>query len=403
MIVEKPNKSLRLCIDPKPLNKYICREYFQIPTAADIISKLTAKNIFSVIDMKDGFWQIVLDKESSDLCTFNTPFGRYKFNRLPFGICSAPEIFQRKNFELYGDICGVNIYFDDIIVASTNEAEHDRALFEIFKRLSENKVKFNFKKFQYKLNEVTFMWLKISSKGVRPDDENFKAISAVEVPTNKTEVLRILGLAKFFSKFIPNLSKHTEHLRDLTKKNTKFYWSPAHDLELNNLKQLVSHSPILKIFDPNSEIVIQCDASSELLGCVLLQEGRTTLVGRISFASRTLSKSEKRYAQIEKELLAICFAFEKFHYFVYGHPVTVQSDHKPLGPIFVKDLEKVSNRLQRMLLKLLKYDIKIVYLSGRDMLVADLLSRSYIKAPISDDPEMEYVIHAIYNNIANNF
>lgn len=237
---------------------------------------------------------------------------------------------------MYGDICGVNIYFDDIIVASTNEAEHDRALFEIFKRLSENKVKFNFKKFQYKLNEVTFMWLKISSKGVRPDDENFKAISAVEVPTNKTEVLRILGLAKFFSKFIPNLSKHTEHLRDLTKKNTKFYWSPAHDLELNNLKQLVSHSPILKIFDPNSEIVIQCDASSEGLGCVLLQEGRP-----ISFASRTLSKSEKRYAQIEKELLAICFAFEKFHYFVYGHPVTVQSDHKPLGPIFVKDLRRL--------------------------------------------------------------
>lgn len=395
MIVEKPDKTLRLCIDPKPLNKFILREHFLIPTTNDIISKLSGKSVFSVIDMKDGFWQLELDKKSSDLCVFNTPFGRYKFNRLPFGISSSPELFQRKNFEIFGDIKGLNIYFDDMILASENQVEHDKALFEIFKRARVNNIKFNFNKFQYKLSSVKFMGLIISKEGIHPDEGNIEAVTAIETPKNKTEVLRVLGLVKFFSKFVPNLSRLTENLRNLTRKNKKFEWTEIHENELVTLKYLVSHSPTLKLFNPNLEITIQSDASSEGLGCVLLQEGYP-----ISFASRTLSKSEKGYAQIEKELLSICFAFEKFHYFVYGHPVTVQSDHKPLGPIFSKQLDKVSNRLQRMLLKLLKYDIKVVYLPGKDMLIADLLSRSYIRDKVKDDPEMEYVIHSLSNNIA---
>lgn len=95
IIIEKPNKNLRICLDPKPLNKYIRREYYMIPTSNGIISKLSGKSVFSVIDMKDGFRQLQLTK--ADLCVFNTPFRRYKFNRLPFGICSTPELFQRTN------------------------------------------------------------------------------------------------------------------------------------------------------------------------------------------------------------------------------------------------------------------------------------------------------------------
>lgn len=142
-------------------------------------------------------------------------------------------------------------------------------------------------------------------------------------------------------------------------------------------------------------ITIQCDASSEGLGTVLLQDGHP-----VSFASRTLTKSEKRYAQIEKELAAIVFSFEKFHYYVYGHQVLVQTDHKPLIPIFSKSLDNVSARLQRMLLRLLKYNVQVTYLPGKHMLVADILSRCYIKDEVQDDPEMQYVIHTLYTNLA---
>lgn len=394
VIVEKPDKSLRICIDPKPLNKYIRREYYTIPTSTDIIGRLTGQKLFSVIDMKDGFHQLQLDEKSADLCAFSSPFGRYKFNRVPFGISSAPEIFQRKNHEIFGDIPGVNIYFDDLIISGKNDIEHDEALKNVLERASEYCVKFNLKKFQYKLKEVRFMGQIISGEGVRPDSDNIRAVAEIEVPTNKTELLRILGLVKFFSKFIPNLSQLTTNLRELTKKNIVFSWTEKHDSELNILKSLITSSPLLKIFDPNLEITIQCDASGDGLGCVLLQKGHP-----VSFASRCLTKAEKRYAQIEKELLAIVFACEKFHTFVYGHKVKIHSDHKPLIPIFSKDLEKVSVRLQRMLLKVLRYDIEIEYLPGREMYIADALSRSFLKLKVEDDPEMQYVVHTLYNNI----
>lgn len=394
MIVEKADGSLRLCIDPKPLNKYIKREYFTIPTSNDIMSKLIGKNTFSVIDMKDGFWQLTLNEKSSDLCVFNTPFARYKFVRLPFGISSSPELFQRKCYELFGDIQGVSIYFDDLIIAGKSEADHDQILYKVLERAKENNVKFNFTKFQYRLPKVKFMGHIISSEGIEPDSSNVDAILAIEPAKNRSEVLRILGLAKFFSKFIPNLSDITKNLRNLTRKDVEFVWTMSHDQELDQLKYLVTHSPTLKIFNPQSDITIQCDASSEGLGTVLLQNGHP-----ISFASRTLSKAEKRYAQIEKELAAIVFSFKKFNYFVYGHNVVVQTDHKPLIPIFEKDLDKVSSRLQRMLLQLLKYNIKVVYLPGKEMLVADLLSRSYIKTNVQDDPEMLHVVHTVYNNL----
>nr|XP_022907407.1 uncharacterized protein K02A2.6-like [Onthophagus taurus] len=133
MIVEKPNGQLRLCLDPKPLNKFIKRQHFMIPTSEDIFTRLAEKNVFTVMDMKEGFWQLKLDEKSSELCTFNTPFGRYKFNRLPFGISSAPEIFQATNFEIFGK----------------TEKEHDLALRKVFERTMIYNVTFNSNKFPY--------------------------------------------------------------------------------------------------------------------------------------------------------------------------------------------------------------------------------------------------------------
>ncbi|GFU74955.1 uncharacterized protein K02A2.6 [Trichonephila clavipes] len=113
VIEEKPNGNLILCLDPRDLNKIIKTEHYQIPCTDDI-SRLEDKKIFSVVDLKDGFWHVPLDEVSSEICTFNTPFGRYKFDKMPFGIVSAPEVFQKRNQKLFEDIEGVEIYFDDI-------------------------------------------------------------------------------------------------------------------------------------------------------------------------------------------------------------------------------------------------------------------------------------------------
>ncbi|GFW99794.1 uncharacterized protein K02A2.6 [Trichonephila clavipes] len=141
-IVEKPNGNLRLCLDPRDLNKVIKREHYQIPCTDDI-SKLEGKKIFSVVDLKDGFWHVPLDEVSSEICTFNTPFGRYKFNKMPFGIVSTPEVFQKRNQKLFGDIEGVEIYFDGIIVAGCDEDSHDPIMSRVLERAKLLNIKFN--------------------------------------------------------------------------------------------------------------------------------------------------------------------------------------------------------------------------------------------------------------------
>ena len=128
VIVEKRDGSLRLCLDPADLNKAVRREHHRIPTAEDIASRLSGKKLFSIVDEKDGFWQVRLDDESSHLCTFNTPYGRYRFKKIPFGISSAPEVFQKKNEAIFGDIEGVEVIFDDIIIAAKDDHEHDEIM-----------------------------------------------------------------------------------------------------------------------------------------------------------------------------------------------------------------------------------------------------------------------------------
>ncbi|KAJ3656195.1 hypothetical protein Zmor_015291 [Zophobas morio] len=144
--------------------------------------------------MSSGFWQIKLDKENSALYYFNTPYGRYKFLRLPFGIKSAPEVFQKKVEQIFGDIEGVNIIFDDLITAASTEEEHDRILGKVMKRAEKNKVKFNKNKLQFKVKAVKFLGNIVSEKGLVADPEKVKTIAAVETPQSKEELKRFLGM-----------------------------------------------------------------------------------------------------------------------------------------------------------------------------------------------------------------
>jgi len=166
-------------------------------------------------------------------------------------------------------------------------------------------------------------------------------------------------MINFLRNFIPNLSEKIAPLRELLKKNVQFHWLPVHEECLNKIKQEIVNAPVLANFDSNKEITIQADASHGLgqmqhgLGCCLLQNGKP-----ISFASRSLTKSEENLAQIEKELLSIVFATQKFHNYIYGREISVITDHKPLIKILSKKISEVpSTRLQRMRIKLLKFHI----------------------------------------------
>lgn len=390
-IVEKPNGSLRICLDPKPLNKCIKREHFLIPTTEDLMSRLSGQRIFTILDCRNGFWQMELDEKSADLTTFMTPFGRYRWNRVPFGLNNAPELFQKRMVRIFGDLPGVEVYFDDIAIGGASMEEHDATLERVMERARLNNVRFNGEKVQYRKETVKFMGHIISSGHIKPDMKYIAAIKEMPRPNNKSDVMRLLGLFKYMARFIPNLSKRSANLRNLTKNNVEWIWNEEHEAEVNDLLSSISTAPVLAIFDPRKPIVVQTDSSKDGLGCVLLQDGQP-----VAYASRSLSKSEQRWAQIEKELLAIVFACERFHYFLYGREFVVQSDHKPLEALVKRDIDDVTMRLQRMFMQLLKYPgMTITYTPGKEMLVADCLSRAALSETDPGYKELTGMVHIL--------
>ena len=235
----------------------------------------------------------------------------------------------------------------------------------------------------------------LTKDGIKPDPEKVSAIVDMSPPTDKKGVHRLIGMLKYLSRFLPNFSDQSKPLRDLLREDVLFVWLPEHQQVFEHLKSAIVSAPVLCYFDPQKPVTIQTDSSSSGLGSCLLQEGKP-----VAFASRALSTAETHYAQIEKELLAIVFACEKFYYYIYGRQVAVQSDHKPLEAIFQKPLASTTPRLQRMLLKLLRFNLRVIFTPGKNMFIADTLSRAYLESQpsvaereIADD--IEVMVHSI--------
>lgn len=391
-IVEKPDKSLRVCLDPQPLNREIVRARYQLPTIEDIRNNLLGASCFSKLDASSAFWSMKLDKESQDYCTFGSPVGRFKFLRMPYGISCAPEKFHQKLTELLSDLDGVICYIDDILIFGKNKQEHDSHLKMVLDKIRKINLKLNKQKCQIGLNKISFLGQVFQASGMSPEFKKIEAIMKMSEPTSVKELQRFLGMINYLSGYLPNMSEKCANLRKLLKKHCLWSWENVHQREFDNLKQLICNSPVLKFFDVNSPIVLNVDCSQFAAGACLLQENKP-----VAYASKSLTETQRRWAQIEKELFAIWFGCEKFHQYVYGQRITVETDHKPLITLFKKSLADIPCRLQRLMMKLQKYDLKVVYKSGKEMYVSDTLSR----APLSEeclefdsDLEQELTIHA---------
>jgi len=378
--VNKSNGKIRLCLDPKPLNKALKRNHYPLATIEDILPELSRAKVFSLLDTKNGYWHVKLDESSSVLTTFGTPWGRYRWLRMPFGIAPAPEEFQRHLEENLERLQGVKAVADDILVYGTGDTQeealkdHDRKLEALLHRCQERGIKLNKNKLRLRLPEVRYMGFLISEKGLRCDPAKVEAITNLPQPTDKQGVQRLLGMTNFLQKFAPRLSTVVAPLRELLQKDNEFIWEEQiHGKCLNTVKQILTDAPVLRFFDVRKETHLQCDASEKGLGACLMQEGQP-----VAYASRSLTAAETNYAQIEKELLAIVFGLEKFEQYVHGRKVTVESEHKPLEAIMKKSLLSAPKRLQRMMLRLQKFDLHVVYKKGSQMFLADTLSRAYI-------------------------
>ena len=244
--------------------------------------------------------QIKLDEASSLLSTFNTPIGRYKWQRLPFGLKYAPEIFQRMMDQMLEGIEGATAIMDAILIAGRDVEHHAAILHKVIERATSYNLKLNLQKCSVRQPEVPYIGHLLTSEGLKHDPSKVTAPQNMPTPQTKEDLRRFLGFITYLGKFIPNLSEIDVPLRDLLKTDVVFDWQPAHEEAFNRLKDQCCSHPVLKYFDLSKQVEIQCDASQHGLGTVLIQDGRP-----VAYSSRSLTEVEKRYAQIEKDILSI--------------------------------------------------------------------------------------------------
>ena len=401
VIVPKPSGSIRICVDLKPLNESVMCEIHPLPKVDITLAQLTGAKWFTKLDTNSGFWQVPLAKESRLLTTL-TPYGRFCFNKLPFGIASAPEHFQRRMNEILRKLPGVVCHVDDILVTGRNKKEHDTRLHVVLKKLEVAGITLNKDKCKFSRNKIVFLGHVIDANGISADPAKTEAIKKMRAPTNVSELRRLMSMINQLNKFSPNVAQLSKPLHELLKSSTAWLWTPKHNEALNKLKQEISSHRVLAHYNVQANMKISADASSYGLGAVLLQSTDGTTWQPVAFTSRALSETELRYAQIEKEALALVYVCEKFSDYVLGKNILLETDHKPLVPLLgSKSLDTLPPRVLRFRIRLMRFQYRIVHVPGKTLYIADTLSRAPVITTSTEEVEKdtETFVQAVISSI----
>ncbi|KRH93375.1 putative LTR retrotransposon [Pseudoloma neurophilia] len=377
--VEKPDGSIRICLNLMALNRIINKEEEKMPNMEEIIDNLYGNVFFSVIDLKDGFYQIKIREEDKHKTAFTINNKSYEFERMPMGYKNAPFIFQRiMNFELRKWIGkGVFVYLDDIIIYGKSEEEHDKILEEVLEKLNQKNLNVNIKKMQIKKKEINFLGQIIYGKEVKMPKEKIQKVLSIEKPKSKKDLEKFLGLINYHRRFIDNHSAATENLYELLKENkTMDDWTDVHQKQFENCKQQVGRGICRFLPDFDKDFILECDASNTGIAAVLKQIDESGMEKIIMPFSRKLTKHEKNWGITEKEFFAILEGLERFKEYLYGRKVKIISDHQALQ--WLQSKEDFGNpRINRWLERIMPYDFEIEYRQGKDMGIVDVLSREF--------------------------
>ena len=390
--VIKPNGKVRVTVDFKRLNQNVKRPNLMLCNLKDIAPELVDSKFFSTLDLSSGFFQLPLAEESRLLTTFITPFGRYYFNRVSMGINIGPEEFQRKVNEVLSGVKGAKAIMDDILIYGKTREEHNQVLNTVLEKIEKNGLKLNKEKCAIGQKEVKYFGHMISKDGIRPSPDKIEAIKDMPPPKNISDLRTIMGMLNYHAKFVHNLATMMKPMSDLLKSDTEWYWGKAQEKAFSEAKTALTEVPSLRFYRCNSRTVVSADASSYGLGAVLLQEHQNEL-HPVAYASRTLTSSEKNYAQIEKEGLASVWACEKFSKYLVGlEAFELWTDHKPLVPLMTtKDLNLSPVRLQKILLRMMRFNAEVHHVPGKQLVIADALSRGPVPYKAAENQEADEI------------
>ena len=380
VIVPKPDGCVRICSDYKvSINKVVEDTPYPLPTADDIFSTLAGGQAFTKIDLSNTFNQLKVDESSSQYLTINTTKGRFQPTRLPYGIKTAPLMFQNVMDQVLHGIPGVCCYIDDILITANSEAEHLQRLETVLQRLESQGIRAKHAKCSFLMSEVDYLGHKIDAIGIHPLTDRVESMRNAKVPENLTELRQLLGLINYYGKFLNQLSTTLVPLHSLLRADSEWKWTTDCDATVKTVKEQLTGDQLLIHYDPNKPLVLSCDASAYGVDAVLSHIMPDGSERPIAFSSRTLTKSERNYAQLEKEALSIIFGVKKFHNYLYGRKFSLLTDHRALTTIFgprkgVPTLAALG--LQRWALILMAYDYDITYRQSEEHSNADFLSRA---------------------------
>ena len=375
----KQDGSVRICGDYKStVNQVSKLDNYPIPKTEDLLATLGGGNKFTKLDMSQAYQQLLLDEDSKKYTTINTHKGLYQYNRLPFGVSSAPGIFQHTMENLLQGIPHVVVRVDDILVSGKDDPDHLANLKMVLSRLSTAGLKLRLAKCLFMQPEVTYCGYVINGDGIQPVAAKVDAIKNAPEPRDVSQLRAFLGMLNYYHRFIPDAATVLEPLHQLLRKGTNWQWLEEQQIAFEKAKELLQSAELLVHFDPKKELILASDASDYGVGAVLshkMEDGSERPVG---YVSRSLNDAERNYSTLEKEALAIIFGVKKFHQFLYGHSFTIKTDHKPLEGLLngKKGIPtQAAPRIQRWALTLAGYEHKISYKAGQTNGNADALSR----------------------------
>ncbi|XP_055915493.1 uncharacterized protein K02A2.6-like [Eupeodes corollae] len=381
--IRKTNNQIRLCGDYKvTINPCLIVDEHPLPTIEELFASISGGNKFSKIDLTKAYLQLEVNEECRDYLTLSTHKGLYRPTRLMYGISSAPAIWQRYMEELLSDIPGVSIFIDDVKITGRDNEEHLDRLFQVLSRLDKNNMRINVNKCQFFQDKIEYVGYEIDKNGIHKTKNKIEAIDQMPVPENKDQVRSYVGLVNYYGRFFKNLSTTLYPINDLLKKNVPFVWNKSCQTAFDKIKMEMQTDNFLTHYNPKLKLLLATDASPYGVGAVLSHEFPDGTEKPIMYASQTLTPTQQKYSQIDKEAYAITYGVKRFYQYVYGRKFTLVTDNKPVSQIFSpkKGMPVLSaTRMQHYAAYLQCFDYDIVFRRTEDHCNADAMSRLPIK------------------------
>ena len=394
--VMKDKNNVRICGDFScTVNRFLKVVRYPLPSIDDIIAQVGNARVFSKIDLANAFLQLPLDTQSKEYTTINTSEGLYRFNYLPFGLCSSPGIFQSFMCKVLNGIDNIVIYQDDILILTETVEEHRAVLKKVLSALRAAGIKVNRAKCLFFTKSVSYLGHIFDAEGVHPNPDKVRAVIDAPQPENLKQVQSFVGLCNFYNRFIPNFASVFAPLYKLLKKNVRFTWGEEQQKCFRNIKEMFCSKIVLQFYNPYLETLLETDASSYGIAAVLMQrKNKYCEWFPVQFASRTLNESERNYSNIEREALSVVFGCERFRKFLLGSKFTIRNDQQPLRKLFASDARvptTCSARIQRWKLRLSQYKYDFVYSKGVNNVHSDCLSRLPLPETVNESEPYELI------------